>query len=662
MTPSPRPLRSIVCEVCDKATHTHLQGRDVCRGCHRSEPRTQCSRCRLLKHAVSVSTGLCPRCASIAARPAGICVRCSAHTAIYDQAAQRCHACHKAMQTRDRNQVKRLKVACSVCGRLRSSALLGRAICQSCWRVERNGRAICAQCHVLKVIQIKAEHLCKQCYQDRLAPSALRAYLNGYTSPFPYNQVLLDLFLTTIDHKTVNNKIDRRIRALGRYLQTHEIQEPLTWEGIEAALPALGPTNRNAPKQIRASLLDIGHLLTAQGKLERREVYIERRNALKPLSQAPETIRPLLERYVAWLWERQTRGSNVRNHLEALAAFWTWSERRGLRSPSAIHTAVVTAYLLTLHWHWECSVCGGREEFDPDNRNGPQQCSQCDALHSLTQVRRYAQNTIRSHRARLLVFFDWCKIAKLVIVNPVQVAAPAPRPRVQHYTHDVLRDLCRYVSTPNADPTEAIVLYLILFHALSVWELRHVRIPRVHPLSPDAPVPTLAEAYYLIVPKPPPSVGDRSPGRPEVRLDFPTSASSWLWPLLDRFEGHRRQRVQNGANDYLLVSGASGRHNMPVGNVYVWEIVRRASVHVLGGACSPNTLRKSAGVLFADRAGAGILRWMGWDEQQAFAYTWAERETIHPRHADSHECARSDQDAVPVVFPAPCPTPPRPQE
>jgi hypothetical protein len=32
---------------------------------------------------------------------------------------------------------------------------------------------------------------------------------------------------------------------------------------------------------------------------------------------------------------------------------------------------------------------------------------------------------------------------------------------------------------------------------------------------------------------------------------------------------------------------------------------------VLGVSCNPNTLRKTAGVMFADRAGAGILRWMG---------------------------------------------------
>ncbi len=36
----------------------------------------------------------------------------------------------------------------------------------------------------------------------------------------------------------------------------------------------------------------------------------------------------------------------------------------------------------------------------------------------------------------------------------------------------------------------------------------------------------------------------------------------------------------------------------------------QASLCVLGAACNLNTLQKTAGVIFVDRAGAGVLRWM----------------------------------------------------
>jgi hypothetical protein len=236
-------------------------------------------------------------------------------------------------------------------------------------------------------------------------------------------------------------------------------------------------------------------------------------------------------------------------------------------------------------------------------------------------VKRYAQNTVRNRRAELLVFFDWCKMERAVIANPVQAKVPAAFPTIQHYPADVIRQLSAYVVTPDAEPMEAMALYLILFHAFSVRELRQVRIPIIRPLRQDDPVPTLGEAYYLLTPKPSPSLGKRSPGRPEVRLDFPASVADWLRPLLDRFERQRQKIVQNPANEYLFVSSRSARHDVPVGNVFIWKVVQRATLKVLGGSCSPNTLRKTVGVMFADKAGAGILRWMGWDDQQAFTYT-----------------------------------------
>jgi len=142
-------------------------------------------------------------------------------------------------------------------------------------------------------------------------------------------------------------------------------------------------------------------------------------------------------------------------------------------------------------------------------------------------------------------------------------------------------------------------------------------------------------------------------GRPDVRRDFPPGTAGWLCHLLDRCERQRREIVRKPANDFLFVSSASARRNMPVGNIFFWEIVQRASLRVLGAACNPNTLRKTVGVMFADKAGAGILRWMGWDDQQAFAYTWAGRETVHPRSPDGDNDTLPEQGADPVSFPSP---------
>ncbi|AUB42508.1 Site-specific recombinase XerD [Nostoc flagelliforme CCNUN1] len=80
---------------------------------------------------------------------------------------------------------------------------------------------------------------------------------------------------------------------------------------------------------------------------------------------------------------------------------------------------------------------------------------------------------------------------------------------------------------PNAEPLEAFVLYLIIFHALSVWELQHAEIPTVLSLQKSIIPLSLPDAYYIIVPRPKPSRGSRTPGRPSTHLDFPEIASSW---------------------------------------------------------------------------------------------------------------------------------------
>jgi len=186
-----------------------------------------------------------------------------------------------------------------------------------------------------------------------------------------------------------------------------------------------------------------------------------------------------------------------------------------------------------------------------------------------------------------------------------------------------------------------------------VWELRHAQLPTVFSLRQDILPPKLAEAYYVIVPKPTPSLGDRSPGRPDVRVDFPAKAAPWLKPLLERFERQREQTVGNPRNRYLLIAPNKARHNTPVGHVFIWEIVRIASTRVLGAACNPAMLRKTAAVMFADRVGAGILRWMGWDDQQAFAYTWAAREMLQPQQREGWQAVSPQSPTELIKFPSP---------
>lgn len=649
-----RPDQSfqIECEVCGHSCKAAQKGRNICRPCLKKEPSVPCTRCSLTTRHADSETGQCPRCTRVTSRKEGVCAHCSRTRIIFNREAQLCETCHKVVRKTKRYWEKQARVTCTVCGQLRVSALYRRDICISCWNAEKNGYHHCSMCGKLKLIYAKADNLCMQCHDRSLAPGALRKYISNFSTPYPYNNILFDFLAAAIEWDSVNKNTERKFHTFGRFLQERPLAKPLTWEAIEALFPPLGATNRTGPKMIRACLLELGHLLASRGELEGRETYIQRRNALLPIGQAPLPMQALMRRYAEWLWERRSVPTSVRDHMEVLASFWSWCELRDVRAPEEVQEALINDYLLHLYWQWLCSSCQSSTAFDPRERNAPRKCAHCGTIGSLVKEKRYAQNTVRGHRAKLFVFFDWLKLNRMVISNPVRRKIPPPAPTIRHYSLNVVKQLCEYMRSPDADPIEALFLYLVTFHALTVWELRHVMLPTLLPLRPEIPVPGLAEAYYVIVPRPEPSLGDRSPGRPDTRLDFPNSAASWLKPLLSRFESQRLLMAPDPSNRYLLISPLTRRRNTPVGHFCAWDIICRASTRVLSATCNPATLRKTAGVMLADRAGADILRWMGWEDQQAFAYAWAPREEVQPRSQEEvQDPALSNPNSI--LFPSP---------
>jgi hypothetical protein len=72
------------------------------------------------------------------------------------------------------------------------------------------------------------------------------------------------------------------------------------------------------------------------------------------------------------------------------------------------------------------------------------------------------------------------------------------------------------------------------------------------------------------------------------------------------------------------------RRDLPVGPVWVWKRIRESTLSITGVACNASTLRKTAAIYMADRVGAGVLSRMGFEAQQAFAYSWVTREVLTP--------------------------------
>jgi hypothetical protein len=575
-----------------------------------------------------------------------LCPRCSQEKPIYDYSSGLCRACYGIRSNNLRlSKAKQVQVVCSVCGKIRSSHLLGRAICQACWLAEQNGIRHCNTCGKVKVIYFRAQALCKQCYDDQLAPARLRRYVEEFTTPYPYDQYLFGLLVTTIRWDLVHSRNLAQIRHFGHFLQLHPLGNPLTWDAIDKLLTDFGSAKRPSTLLLRACLLDLGHLLAAQGLLERHDIYMAKRRALLPIATAPGEVQLLLTKYANALWKREATPADVRKHMEVLASFWVWCQERSFQTPEVISSRIVKQYLLSLLWQWDCSACRQHMACNPAERKAPKACQHCGTLRSVTKVRRYSQSTVRLYRSKLWVFFDWTKSNRLVTVNPVQEPPIQPSQKIQCYLPEVIRQLCSYVASPDADPIEGFVLYLILFHAFSTWELRHVQMPDLPLVNGIIQQVPLAEAYYVRVLRPSPSRGKHSPGRPRLRQEFPDAASSWLKPLLKRFEQTRQPFVENTKNPYVLIAQGVAHHLAPVSEGVVTEIVRRASLRILGMVCSPSVLRKTVATILSDQQGPGILHWLGWGQQQAFAYAWVPREVISPQTLAPVQ----KQEALPTV-------------
>ena len=210
--------------------------------------------------------------------------------------------------------------------------------------------------------------------------------------------------------------------------------------------------------------------------------------------------------------------------------------------------------------------------------------------------------------------FAWAEHNQLVHNNPVQCRVRENEAKVTHYSEQVFEKLFAYLKSLQADPAGALALYLILFHAFRVTELRLAQIPLAIPSTEEQSETSLTENYCLfIAPQPRPRANNVG-RRPSLHIDFPQEAAHWLKPLLIRYEQHRASVGCTPRNNYLFLSTRSARHHTPVSKEHIRRLVSKVTRDVLGAVANASALRRTAGVIFADecpRRGAVLTR-LGW--------------------------------------------------
>jgi hypothetical protein len=503
-------------------------------------------------------------------------------------------------------------------------------------------------------------------YEDRRAPKALEKYVRNYRSPFPQNERYFAALAAKLKPDSCNAAETNirardlwRYRAIGAYLKTCELPEPLTWRAIEEALPRLTKRARVMTKFIRSCLFELGNLFLQEElwSKHRQERLLE-----KYLKSTPVIFVEHVAAFERWasqgmlnpkldmgLPESRPLTNTPRAILgtvKVVGIFLQWCVKRNILSLAEVNQSTIESYKETLFWQYECKACGKRTHVDLVKTSGNCIEIECQAMKSHVKIRRLTRRSVIEITMKLRTFFNWAQLHNLVLENPLRHEVFAHNTftvmndlgemieisdSIRRYADDVVERLCRYIVTPDADPGEALALYLIIFHQLTVTEICKAKLPLLAAETPSHMRDCARDCEYLLLPVRKPSRGQLSCGREDPILKYPKEAACWLRPLLERYLKKRRNKV---GSEYLFVGPCHRtRNNRPVTHRTISRLVHRASQRVFNAMISPRDLRNTAAAIMANkskRRGA-ILTKFGYSIERATRFNYLETFLLEPK-------------------------------
>ena len=559
----------------------------------------------------------------------------------------------------------RQNIVCNVCGLTKPSYKKTESICGPCYEKRRGVWVKCTFTGCARVTNYGSSQLCKSHYEDRRAPKALEKYIRTYRSPFQQNEryfaalaAQLNLDSCNAAETTIRARDFWRYRAIGEYLKTCELPEPLTWRAIEEALPRLTKRARVRTKFIRSCLFELGNLFLREElwSKHRQERLLE-----KYLKSTPVIFVEQVAAFERWssqgmlnpklalgLPESQPLTNTPRAILgtvKVVGVFLQWCVKRNILSLAEVNQSTIESYKETLFCQYECKICGKRTHLDHDKTNENGSDSECQAMNACVKIRRLTRLSVNDITMKLRTFFNWAQLHDFVLENPlahevsVNNTFTAMNERgemieisdsIRRYADDVVERLCRYMVSPDADPGEALVLYFIIFHQLTITEICKAKLPSL--AGETRGTRDRAKDFeYLLLPVRKPTRGQLSRGREDPMLKYPKEAARWLRPLLERYFKKRRNNV---GSEYIFVGQCHRtRNNRPVTHRTISTMVHRASQRVMNAMISPRDLRNTAAAIMANkskRRGA-ILTKLGHSSERATRFNYLETFLLEPK-------------------------------
>ena len=671
--------RSISCQICKRRRQTQSWF-DICPKCARNLPKMRCDACNKQRFRIQTDSPICHGCSNKVSKEKIPCVACSRIDYAFISDPLHCRKCHKKEAQRNWLKSLRQKIICVSCGKEKLRWKKSEMICCVCNNKRRIGDVKCMLPTCNKRMRNKRTQLCAKHHDDVRASKSLREYLETFTSPFQQNQHYMAQLASAIDWEAVANGVVtirdwdcKRMRAFGRFLQTYELPEVITWEAIEQALPRLGQPNAIKIGFIRSCLFELGDLLAERRKMPDRKSYLHEKCLRRALDRSPAVFRCQVSGFQQWLSNGMVNPNvevvqgaqpltighqTMRSRVNAVSRFLKFCVDHDRLSLAQIGPSLIAKYQQTLLWQWECKECHMRVPLQ--SPEAVEKCAnkKCDGINSYIRIRRLARRSLGACITHLRTFFDWGELHGLVRSNPFanincggskaftirdergEMSEVATA--IRRYDDSVVEKLCADIVAPDGDPEEAIVLYFIIFHLLTNADLQNLRIPSPARDDPHMCL-TASQAKrfeYVDLPVRQLTRGKRSVTRKDTKIMFHPKALPWLRPILERYYEKRASMVKVEHQEHFLVNGRNARCNKPVTRTYVTDLVRRASRKVLGGAVTPSELRNTCADIFVQhsKCRGAILTGMGYSPWAATRFNYLERFPLQinttPRRGD----------------------------
>lgn len=387
-----------------------------------------------------------------------------------------------------------------------------------------------------------------------------------------YNKYLFRLYLQFIRRYHFNFHVIKQAESLLEYLSAKTIIPLTSWEDVHNESRVYGDQYPGRKGVTGCPFIKIGKMLNELGVLPAKaEDYSQ--FYIRVLNKFPLEKLEIIKRFILFEKNKNILDKTIILRLDFIFYFHVWSK--------------VDIYLLG--------------SFD------------IQTYFIFLKDKGHTQSYMSQSFTSLLAFFSWCKLEKIILVNPcIGIKIKRPPRQLTVCDDDTVNRLISFVRNPKSDSEQAFLLALILIWGFKSEDLSFSKIE-------------IKDNDFKIILRRKKLGAVKYYNRNQV-LEFPNEPK-WFYSLRRRFYekwlAQYNQLYKNYPNYYLMLPRYRSVQALTKGTIQAR--VFEATMAAVGEKIPPKVLRKSCGNLHSSSSDASLLSVLGWSSEYCFRYTWLPR-------------------------------------